>query len=447
MSLKKEDSQEDFRQMLCLACPIFVEIMLRTLLLNVDQLMLSSYSSTAVAAVGNANQILNMLMLVLNVVCIATTIIMAQCIGAGRTGELPQLYTLTIGLTVCFSILAGGVIFFQGAIFQLMKIPVELLDEAMTYFSVVAGAFVLQGVLVSFSAIFRSNAMMKEMMMISMFSNIVNVIGNAILIHGVGCIPAMGVLGAAISTVGSLFISAGIVIYLYAKKIAVPLRLSYLKKPDVQKIKKILSLGVPAAGDSISYTTMQLVMVSFVNSYGAASSSAKAYVGMVAVSVYMCSSAIAQATQIKVGYFIGAGELKKAKCLVTKSVKISIMLSFLFAVLLYSFSDQVFSIFTMDKQILMLIKQVIFVDIFLEIGRAVNMVMINSLLASGDTKYPVICAIISMWMIAVPVGYLAGTVFGYGIAGVWFGFALDEWCRAAAFLFRWKSNIWQKKRL
>lgn len=439
--------QDDYQQMIWLACPIFFELLLRTLLGNIDQFMLSNYSSTAVAAVGNANQILNMLMLVLHVVCIASTIIIAQYIGAGKKGELSQLYTLTIALNVLFSIILSGIIFFQEPIMHLIKVPDELLHDTKIYFTVVASTFVFQGLFMSFAAIFRSNAMMRDIMLISIFANIVNVGGNFILINGFGDIPPLGVLGAAISTVMSRVISACIIVYLYFKKISVALMPRYIIKPDLKRISNLFKIGIPAAGDSISYNTMQLVMMSFINSYGANSSTVKAYVGMIALFVYMCSSAIAQATQIKVGYAIGAGQPLRAKKLVSKSVKTSVLISLIGAIILYSFSDSVFSIFTQDEQILLLIKQVMFIDIFLEIGRAVNMVMINSLLASGDTKYPVICAVFSMWMIAVPAGYLFGSILGYGIAGVWIGFTLDEWCRAVAFLIRWKSNIWQKKRI
>lgn len=445
--MKSEKIRSDYRQMVWLACPIFFEIMLRTLLGNIDQLMLSNYSATAVAAVGNANQILNMMIIVLNVVCIASTILISQYIGAGKKNELPELYTMALFMNIFFSLLLSGIVFFKEPILRGMKLPQELMEETKIYFTVIASGFVLQGIFMSFSAIFRSNAMMKEVMIISMVSNTVNVLGNLFLINGWGRIPALGVLGAAISTVSSLLLSVCIIVILYFRKFDVPLKLEYVRKLDLKKAGRLFRLGLPAAGDSISYTTMQLVMISFVNSYGAASSSAKAYVGMVAILVYMCSSAIAQANQIKVGYLTGAGEVQRAKLLVTKSVKTSIMLSLTFAVILYIFCEPVFMIFTRDREILDLIKKVVFVDVFLEIGRAVNMVMINSLLAAGDTKYPVYCAVISMWFIAVPTGYFFGTVMGLGIAGIWIGFALDEWCRAGAFIVRWKSNAWQKKKL
>lgn len=445
LKVKGERVQSDYEQMMRLACPVFMEIMLRALLGNVDQLMLSNYSATAVAAVGNANQIMNVMILVLNVVCVASTILIAQYIGAGKRKELDYIYTMAVAINVMFSILLSSLIFVKEPVFTMMRVPEELMAETKIYFTVVASSFLLQGIFMSFSAIFRSNSMMEEIMAISVLSNIMNVCGNLILINGTGFIPPLGVLGAAISTVASLFLSVCAVIYLYWKKIRVPLRWAYIRKPDIQRIGQLFRLGIPAAGDSISYNTMQLVMMSFINSYGADSASAKAYTGMIVIFVYMCSSAIAQANQIKVGYLTGAGKAEQAKVLVTKSVKTSVAVSVCLAILLYVFYESIFRIFTQDEAILGLIQKVLLIDIFLEIGRAVNMVMINSLLAAGDTKYPVSCAIFSMWLIAVPSAYLFGTVMELGIAGVWVGLAMDEWCRAMAFLRRWRSNVWQKK--
>ena len=73
-----ERSEVSLRPVLTVAFPVLVESCLRILLGNVDQWMLSNYSDTAVAAVGNANQIMNMGFMVLDMVCTATTIILAQ---------------------------------------------------------------------------------------------------------------------------------------------------------------------------------------------------------------------------------------------------------------------------------------------------------------------------------------------------------------------------------
>ncbi|CAM5552206.1 hypothetical protein BSAF29S_05310 [Bacillus safensis subsp. safensis] len=67
--------------------------------------------------------------------------------------------------------------------------------------------------------------------------------------------------------------------------------------------------------------------------------------------------------------------------------------------------------------------------IILEPGRSFNMVIINSLRAAGDAKFPVYMAIISMWGIGLPIAYLLGIQFEMGLIGVWISFIVDEWVR------------------
>lgn len=67
--------------------PIFVELGLQMLVGNADQMMVSHYSSTAVGAIGNANQMIGLLILFFNVVSMASTILIAQYIGAGKREE------------------------------------------------------------------------------------------------------------------------------------------------------------------------------------------------------------------------------------------------------------------------------------------------------------------------------------------------------------------------
>ncbi|EHI60781.1 MATE family efflux transporter [Hungatella hathewayi] len=233
--------RHDYKQMLKLAFPIFIEIMLRTLMGNIDQFMLSRYSSTAVASVGNANQVMNMMILVLNVVCVASTIIIAQYIGAGKREELSQIYSISIFLNIGFSLILSVVVLFSRPILELMRVPEELKEATQSYFMIVGAAFILQGISMSFSAIFRSNALMKEIMSISIFSNLCNVFGNLILINGAGPIPALGVRGAAFSTVGSQFISVCLILYLYIKRVGVKIKIQYILKGNAGKIKNTVS--------------------------------------------------------------------------------------------------------------------------------------------------------------------------------------------------------------
>ena len=85
------------------------------------------------------------------------------------------------------------------------------------------------------------------------------------------------------------------------------------------------------------------------------------------------------------------------------------------------------------------------VDVVLEIGRAVNITAVNSLIASGDVLFPFWTGVIVMWGVATLLAYVLGVWLGWGLVGIWLAMALDELIRAAVFERRWRSCKWQNK--
>jgi len=128
-------------------------------------------------------------------------------------------------------------------------------------------------------------------------------------------------------------------------------------------------------------------------------------------------------------------------------VRIAVTIAVGMIIILYFSSDYVLGIFTKDPEILALGKQILFVDIFLEIGRSINITMVRALQATGDIKMPVVVGIISMWSTAVGLAYFFGIVMGMGLVGIWIGMAADECVRAVIFVYRWHSGAWKNKKL
>ena len=117
------------------------------------------------------------------------------------------------------------------------------------------------------------------------------------------------------------------------------------------------------------------------------------------------------------------------------------------SVLLYCFSDELFGLFTQDPTVLRLGKQVMFIEIFLEAGRAVNMTQVRALQAAGDIQFPILLGIASQWGVAVALSYLLAVTFKLGVVGVWLAMMIDEVLRAILFLMRWYSGKWKKQNL
>ena len=108
-------------------------------------------------------------------------------------------------------------------------------------------------------------------------------------------------------------------------------------------------------------------------------------------------------------------------------------------------ADAVLGVFTTDPLVLELGKNVLFVEIFLGVGRALNIVMVRALIAVGDVKTPVTVNVVSSWIFAVGGGYLLGVGLGWGIVGMWIAMCVDEWLRAGYLVATFARGGWRRR--
>lgn len=431
-----------------LTWPILVELLLQMLIGNVDQMMISRYSQNAVAAIGNVNQIMNLLIITFNIITMATTIMVSQYLGSNNREKVSEVYSLATYTNLFFSAILGVLMVFgHGPMFKMMGMPAELYSDATIYIVIVGGLIFLQGVFMSYAAIFRSNGLMKQTMIISFVVNFINIIGNFIFLNGLFGIPKLGVTGVALSSVLSRLIGLIIVMIIFKRKLDAKISISYLRPFPKDTFKSLLKIGLPSAGESLSYNIAQMWILSCVNRMGTYVIATRVYSNMIASFSFIYSSAISTATQIIVGHLVGAGDIDDADELVLKTLKPTVLVSIVMSVILFLCSDFIFGLFTQDPVMIALGKQIMFVEIFLEIGRTFNLVIIRSMQAAGDIKYPVTIGIISMWGVAAFLSYVFGVVLGMGLVGVWIAMALDELLRAVLVYRRWKKGKWRGRAL
>ena len=431
-----------------LTAPVFVELLLQLLVGNMDQLMISQYSQVSVAAIGNANQILNIFILTFSVISLAVTILTAQYIGAQNREMIARIYSLALFLNGAVGLLISAVLLlFSRPIFTMMQVPPEIMEESCLYISIVGGFLFLQAIALTFSAIFRSNSLPRITMYISIIVNVVNIVGNLILIYGVGPIPAFGIAGGAISSVVSRFLGVILLVVFFAKMIRVRISIKNIVPFPKALFQKMMMIGLPSGGESLSYNFTQIVIFSMINLFGTSVITAKVYCSMLAMCAYLFGSALSQATQVVVGYLMGAKKIPETHKRVMSTLRITILASGSFSVILYLLSDFIFQFLTQDPTVIALCKTVMLIEIPLEISRAVNMVLVRSLQAAGDVKFPVILGIGSEWAVAVGLSFLFGVVLGWGLIGVWIAMTLDETFRAVLFLIRWFQGRWKQKSL
>lgn len=190
-----------------------------------------------------------------------------------------------------------------------------------------------------------------------------------------------------------------------------------------------------------------MVIMKFVNLMGLVVITTKIYAYIIAMFSYIYSQALAMATQIIVGFLLGRGDQKAVSQRVWQTVRLAVLISGTLTTLLYFNSDHIYGIFTDNPEVLELGRHIFLIEIFLEIGRAVNMVMVMSLQAAGDIKGPVTIGLLSMWLVSVSGAYFFGIVLDFGLIGIWIAMMMDECLRALIFIYRWHSGVWRHKNL
>ncbi len=426
--------------------PIFIELALQILVGSIDQIMISNYSQNAVGAVQNANQIFSLIIMIFNVTCLALTILISQYLGAGETKRASSVITIGIILNIVAGIVVSILLLgFGNEIYGLLKVPEELMADTIAYTYIVGAFVILDAMIATFSSIFKSVNLMKYSMIVSIAINIFNIIGNAFLINGLGPFPVLGVKGAAISTVISRIIGLIIIIYIYMKKSPLKASLKSLKPFPYGELNKILQIGIPSGGESISYNLSQTVILGMINMFGIVAITSKSYLTIAIRFSYLFAMAVGAGSQIMIGRYIGAEKYEEVDKLYKKTLVQSIIVSVSMDIILIIFLNPILGIFKATPVVIELSRTVLFVDAILQVGKAGNIITVKSLQATGDVKYPIIIGIISQWAVAVLFAYIFGIVFNMGLVGVWIGMALDDLLRFVIFFIRWQSGKWKEK--
>lgn len=439
------DKMNTNRNLFFMSLPIFVELLLQLLVGNIDQMMVSRVSQQSVASIVNANQIMNLVIIVLSMASTAATVILSQYLGAEDQANSSRTCMVSILMITVVSLLSTLLVFAgYKPLYKALRVPEEIFDEASLYLLIVGACITVQGLYLIFSAIIRAFAMMKEVMIVSIVMNVMNIIGNAILINGWFGMPRLGAVGAAVSTDISKLVGLGLMILLFVKRTNVKLGLRFLKPFPVQIMKKLCLLAVPSGVESFSYNMSQMCILGIVNSFGTMVTVTKGYCSIFANLAYVYAMAIASATQIVLGYLIGAKKIDLIQKRVNATQKVALAACVGLAVLLFLGSNYIFLIFTDDPEIIALGRRILFIEIFLEIGRAVNIVMTKCLIAVGDAVTPTVVGVSFQWGVAFVGAWVFGIIFGWGLEGVWVAMAIDECLRGLIFAVHFKKERWKK---
>lgn len=430
-----------------LTLPIALEQIFRILVSSVDTMMLSSYNNDAVAAVGLVSQYVFFLTLIFSVIGTGCSIVLAQFLGANKSDkDLNHIAQASSIMVFALSLLLTLLVLFgTSALLSCYELEDAVRDYAWQYFIIYGGIFcffnafsLLQG------AILRSYGYTKEAMIVSIVANLINVIGNALSLYGWFGLPVLGVVGVASASGLAMVVSCILFTVFIRRRKDVSFNLKGISKVPRESFRLVLKVGVPTAGEGLSYNVSQIVIMAMISSLGTNAMSAQVYTMTLLRFVFAMAAAVGSATQIKAGYYVGAGECETAYKKVFLYQLVATGFSMLMIIIINIIKNPVVSIFTDIPEVHSLVCTLLIYSAYMEFGRSLNLVYVGSLKGSGDVKFPVLYGIFSNWVIMVLGSYILGIKCGLGLVGFWLGIGTDETTRGLVMLLRWKSRRWQK---
>ena len=435
------------QQLIALLLPLIAEQALSVTIGLADTLMVSSVGEAAVSGVSLVDSFNTLMIQIMSALATGGAVVTSQYIGRQEPKDAKNAAAQILFILSSFSLLVAAVVVAgRHAILRGIfgSIDVDVMRYAETYFLLSALSYPFIGLYNAGAALFRAQGNSKISMLSSLVMNVVNIGGNAILIYGFG----MGVMGAATASLVSRMIACFTVMFLLQKPDCA-LRIDHLTdlKPDLDLIKRILKVGIPAGIENGMFQIGKLSVSSLTSTLGTAAIAANAVANTTTTFLNIPANAVGMAALTVVGQCLGAGEKEQAvyysrRLLLTAYCGAWVMnlSAFLFA---NRFAISLFNL-SPEAQAMALDIMVWFNIVSLFVWPS-SFTLPNILRAAGDARFTMTVSIVSMWAFRVGFCYVMVLGFHGRLLSIWMGMFLDWVFRSLCFFVRFARGRWMEQ--
>ncbi len=428
--------------LMALMVPLIIEQFLAAAVGMADTMMVSRAGEAAISGVSLVDMINKLIFQLLAALATGGAVVTSQFLGAKARHKASD----SAGQLVLLSAVAGAAIMLFALVFSrpMMRlffgqITDDVMDAGLLYLRIVALSYPFLALYNAGAALFRSMGNSKVSMQVSVIINVLNVIGNAVCVFGLG----MGVAGVAIPSLVSYILGAALMIWLLRSP-DMPLPVAFTVRLRRDMAGSILRIGVPSAMENSVFQLGRIVVVSMISLFGTVQIAANAVANNLDGLAIIPGQAYELAMIAVVGRCIGARDIPQARYYTRRMMKGSYlsvggvslaMLAGLPLLLgLYEISDATWQL------------SWLLVVIHLTMGILIwpaSFVLPCALRAANDVKFPMWVSILSMAIWRLGFSYLLAVRLGWGAVGVWIAMVVDWICRTICFVGRWASGRWE----
>ena len=333
----------------------------------------------------------------------------------------------------------------------------DVIPHAQRYMQILGFGLIPQALSVVLSALFRSSGNTRIPLAANLTSNLVNVIGNYLLIYpsrqiAVGSFrlfmpgAGLGVTGAALSTASSYFLLACILLYMLAAK-DTPIRLSLLQSSyriEKQTLQRLRQISFPVLLERLTLTSGQIALTAMISSLGTVSLAAHYLTNQTEGLLYLPAYGFSYTATALIGQSLGARRYDLADkfafyiCLIGSAVIVTACIP------VFLLSGPIIRLFSSDPQVIALGTQTLAIAAATELFFSFFVITCGICRGSGDVRFSLLISIIGMWGFRIGLVWLATRPLQAGVAGVWIAIAVDCAIRMFLCIWRLKSGKWKE---
>ena len=438
-----------FKALVKLSIPLILTNILQTAYNLTDTFWVGRLGSVSVAAVSLAFPIVFIIVSLGSGIAIAGSILVAKRQGAKDTAAVAHISTQTFFsvLTISVILTVAGYILTPYLV-RIMHVTPEVYREAVAYLKITFTGLPPLFIYLTFQSLMRSIGKVKLPFYIVLSTVLLNLALDPLFIFGWnGIIPASGVKGAAIATVGTQILSAitGLIV-LFRGEQGLKIRLSDYR-PDFKLIKELFKLGMPVSIEQVSRALGIFMMVLLVTHFDTMVLASYGIGSRILSFIIIPAFGLAMATSTLVGQNIGARAYDRVKKTLQLSLKIAFGVLIFIGFLLFVFAKEVAAFFIPTDPVAIHESAVFIKTLSVSFGfLGVLIVLMGAFRGAGKTKISMILALLSVWLLRFPLAYYLGYHTSLKQFGIWLSYPVTNILTALAGLvllikYKWFEGV------
>jgi putative efflux protein, MATE family len=434
------------KQIILLIIPLIIEQLLNVAIGMVDIAMVSAVNEVQMSGVSLVDSINQLMVNLFSSLATGGAVVCARYLGMKREDKACSaadqlvLATTVISMVVMSIALIGNRILLK---FIFGDVDDDIMSVMESYFFCTSLAYPFLALYNGGAAICRTMGNSKISMQISVITNIVHIIGNAIFIY----VLKMGATGVGISTLLTRVCGAAMMIYIVRNpELQLHISRKIVLKPNTAIIKEILGIGVPNGLENSMFQIGKLMISSLNSSFGKTAIAATAVSNTLTTFATIPGSGIGLSFITVIGQCVGAKEYEQAKQYLKRLMGITVAVMSILNIILCIFTIPLVSFYNLSIDAEILARQLFLIHgVFATVVWSFSFALPNALRAAGDVKYTMVVAMFSMWVFRIGFSYILGDYLALGAIGIWIAMIIDWFVRSGFFIVRIKNGKWLAK--